>query len=102
LKQFLANIKAAKVDGMITALCQDSAEAKSAFGDSSLAGVWIDAAHDYDSVVKDLAAWYPKVKPDGIFSGHDWTWHEVLKAVKEHSEANGWDIITHNNYWKRK
>ena len=102
LKQFLANIKAAKVDGMITALCQDSAEAKSAFGDSSLAGIWIDAAHDYSSVVKDLAAWYPKVKPNGIFSGHDWTWPEVSKAVKEHSDEYEWDIITHNNYWKKK
>jgi hypothetical protein len=52
--------------------------------------------------VKDLSAWYLKVKSDGIFSGHDWTWHEVSKAVKEHSEANGWEIVTHNNYWKRK
>jgi len=102
LKQFLANIKAAKVDGMIKTICQDSAEAKSAFADNSIDGVWIDAAHDYDSVAKDLEAWYPKVKPDGIFSGHDWTWHEVAKAVKEHSESNGWELETHNNYWKRK
>jgi len=72
------------------------------FENGSINGIWIDAAHDYNSVVKDLAAWYPKVKPDGIFSGHDWTWGEVAKAVKEHSDANAWELITHNNYWKRK
>ena len=102
LNQFLDNIKLAKVDGMITAICQDSAEAALQFVDGSVSAIWIDAAHDYDSVVKDLAAWYPKIKPDGIFSGHDWTWHEVSKAVNEHSDANSWDLVTHNNYWKRK
>jgi hypothetical protein len=98
----LDNIKVAKVDGMITAICQDSAEAALQFENESINGIWIDAAHDYNSVVKDLAAWYPKVKLEGIFSGHDWTWHEVSKAVKEHSEVNGWELVTHNNYWKRK
>ena len=102
LNQFLDNIKLAKVDGMITAICQDSAEAALQFVDGSVGAIWIDAAHDYDSVVKDLAAWYPKIKPDGIFSGHDWTWHEVAKAVTEHVESNGWELVTHNNYWKRK
>lgn len=102
LNQFLDNIKLAKVDGMITAICQDSAEAALQFVDGSVGAIWIDAAHDYDSVVKDLDAWYPKVKPDGIFSGHDWTWHEVSKAVTEHADSNGWELVTHNNYWKRK
>lgn len=102
LRQFLDNIKLAKVDDMITAISQDSAEAALQFVDGTIDGVWIDAAHNYDSVVKDLAAWYPKVKQDGIFSGHDWTCPEVSKAVNEHAESNGWELATHNNYWKSK
>ena len=102
LNQFLDNIKMAKVDGMIKAICKDSADAALQFADGSVNAIWIDAAHDYNSVVKDLAAWYPKIKPDGIFSGHDWISRQVSKAVNEHSDANAWQIVTHNNYWKRK
>lgn len=40
--------------------------------------VYIDAAHDYESVRDDLQAWWPLVKPGGILAGHDWVsdgWH---------------------------
>lgn len=41
------------------------------FVDGSLDFVYIDATHQYDSVVTDLAAWWPKVKSGGILGGHD-------------------------------
>ena len=44
---------------------------------------FIDAAHDYDSVRKDIAAWKPKVKPDGVLAGHDAQHKPVMKAVEE-------------------
>ena len=34
--------------------------------------IYIDANHEYDEVVKDLDAWWPKVKSGGLFSGDDW------------------------------
>ncbi len=34
--------------------------------------VYIDARHDYESVLEDLNAWFDKVKPGGIFAGHDY------------------------------
>lgn len=40
--------------------------------DRSLDFVYIDARHDYASVMEDLAAWFPKVRPGGIFAGHDY------------------------------
>lgn len=52
-------------------LVSDSAAAASAFADGSCDVVWIDAAHDYDSVSKDLDAWWPKVRPGGLFAGDD-------------------------------
>ena len=40
--------------------------------DGSLDFVYIDARHDYESVLEDLNAWFSKVKPGGIFAGHDY------------------------------
>ena len=34
--------------------------------------VYIDARHDYESVLEDLNAWFHKVKPGGILAGHDY------------------------------
>lgn len=33
---------------------------------------YIDARHDYDSVLEDLEAWFDKVRPGGILAGHDY------------------------------
>lgn len=99
LHVFKQNIEAAGVADMITIVEGDSAEMASEFIDGEIDGVYIDAAHDYDSVTKDLAAWFPKIKETGIFSGHDYPWHEVSKAVHEHADANGYDVQGINRVW---
>lgn len=48
-----------------------SVDAAKAFPDGSLDFVYLDAAHDLRSVINDLAAWVPKVRPGGIVAGHD-------------------------------
>jgi hypothetical protein len=48
-----------------------SAPAAARFPDSHFDWIYIDAGHDYRSVKADLAAWYPKVKPGGFITGHD-------------------------------
>lgn len=99
LGKFMENVSAADVSDMIRVTVGDSAESASKFADASLDFIFIDAAHDYDSVVKDVAAWYPKLKPDGIFAGHDYPWHEVKKAVDEHATANGYSVKQHGRCW---
>jgi predicted O-methyltransferase YrrM len=53
------------------------------FQDESFDLVYIDGDHTYEGVVKDLAAWYPKVKKGGIICGDDIGWPGVKKAVDE-------------------
>lgn len=49
-----------------------SVEAAARVADASLDFVYIDARHDRESVLEDIAAWYPKVRPGGIVAGHDY------------------------------
>jgi hypothetical protein len=51
---------------------QDSWKAAASFPDDYFDFVYIDAGHDYHSVCKDLEAWWPKLKPGGLFAGHDY------------------------------
>lgn len=62
-----------------------SVEAASHFADGSLAFVYIDAGHDYDSVKADIEAWLPKVRSGGTIGGDDihGAWPGVERAVRE-------------------
>lgn len=58
-----------------------SVTAAARFADASVDAVFIDGAHDRQSVAADLRAWWPKVKPGGQIAGHDLDWPSVRQAV---------------------
>jgi predicted O-methyltransferase YrrM len=59
------------------------------FDDASLALVFIDGAHDIESVRADIRAWKPKIRPGGLLAGHDYSlaWPGVRRAVSENLSA---------------
>ena len=48
--------------------------------------VYIDGAHDYENVKKDLEIYYPLLKKGGILCGHDFGREGLTKAVWEFSK----------------
>lgn len=48
---------------------------------SSLDFVYLDGRHDEDGVREDVRAWWPKLCPGGILAGHDYSDHQVSRAL---------------------
>jgi hypothetical protein len=44
--------------------------------------IYIDAGHDYDNCLADLRAWWPKLRPGGLFSGDDYGLHRNDPALE--------------------
>jgi len=81
---FKENVKIANLSDKITPIKSISWEASEKFDDDSVDFVFIDADHEYDSVIKDINSWLPKIKKGGIISGHDYfNPCGVKKAVDE-------------------
>jgi len=59
----------------------DSVTGADSVPDNSLDFCFIDANHEYEFVLGDLKAWYPKVRVGGILSGHDYFYKPVRDAV---------------------
>ncbi|MDQ5906905.1 MAG: hypothetical protein QG592_331 [Pseudomonadota bacterium] len=63
-----------------------SEQAAELFESESVDFVFIDGDHSYDGCALDIRCWWPKVKPGGILSGHDYRDERnygVQKAVHE-------------------
>mmetsp|Transcript_27045 Transcript_27045/g.59007 ORF Transcript_27045/g.59007 Transcript_27045/m.59007 type:complete len:115 (-) Transcript_27045:1572-1916(-) len=58
------------------------------FEDESLDFIYIDARHDFCSVLEDLELYWPKLSCGGIYAGHDYMTadeHELLTSER-------WDL----------
>ncbi|CAF0946163.1 unnamed protein product, partial [Didymodactylos carnosus] len=57
--------------------------------DDSLDFIYIDARHDYVGVREDLKLYWPKLKRNGIFAGHDYL---DLSEVKARAPKQDWSV----------
>lgn len=86
----------------------ESLKAANEYPDNFFDWIFLDANHSYEHCSADLRAWYPKIKSNGIFSGHDFiNKHDqfglfgVERAVREHIKHCKCNlfITQHDNSW---
>lgn len=75
----------------------DSVEAAEKFKDETIDFCFIDASHDYESALKDLEAWFPKVRKDGVLAGHDINHEPVWRAVHEFFGSKKQSILSNDS-----
>jgi predicted O-methyltransferase YrrM len=90
---YTENKKQNGVNDMIIDLKGLSWEMANNFKDGEVDFVFIDADHTYESVVKDINAWLPKIKKGGMISGHDYNnpcgvKKAVVELIKDHKLTN--------------
>ncbi len=97
LARFDSEIRA----GRVTVHRACSQDAAAAFADRQFDWIYVDALHSYEAVASDLAAFAPKVRPDGFILGHDYANHEfarhmgfgVIDAVDEFVLKTGYSFL---------
>jgi hypothetical protein len=80
---------------------EDSSIAATRFEDNSVDFIFIDTYINYAQLTNELTAWYPKIKPSGLVSGHDWDYEETRRGVidfrkKLHITS---DLSTFDSVW---
>lgn len=73
----------------VRVLPHDSLIAADCFGKGEIDMLFIDASHKYEDVKADLAAWEPKLRPNAILAGDDFSWPGVWRAVRERYGLSG-------------
>ncbi|MFM8315157.1 MAG: class I SAM-dependent methyltransferase, partial [Deltaproteobacteria bacterium] len=84
----------------------DSIEIAKKWEQGSIDFLFIDASHDYESVLKDLRAWVPLVKPGGVICGDDWNREErpdlkgsVRKAFEDFFKSTAPNLGIVERFW---
>lgn len=70
--QFIYHLQQIKCLDFVTPLALFSEDASILFNDSSVDCLFLDGAHDENSVYKDLDCWISKVTSGGYICGHDY------------------------------
>lgn len=90
LRQIFCTNLASVID-QINLIDNCSWDAAQQFDDQSVDFCYVDAGHDYESVTRDLQAWWPKMRDGSRFAGDDYTkgYPGVQQAV--------WDFFSVQN-----
>jgi len=84
-RQFLSNIIQTGLQNIITPFPIDSINAAVVIKRAQILAdiIYIDAAHDYESVKLDLKNWLPILRPGGVLIGDDINYGPVATAAAE-------------------
>lgn len=80
--KFVQNLKAYNVYDLVTPLCMTSQAAAGAFKEE-IEFLFIDGAHEYESVSSDFNLWAPYLMNGGVISFHDSACEGVRRLIRE-------------------
>lgn len=107
-QQYCSNIIHAGLTNKVTPIRMSSLEASSLFKEKRMNFdlIYLDAAHDYQSVLTDLEAWYPLISSYGILCGDDWNLGRnpngagaVENAVKTFAKKHSLTPRSQGEFW---
>lgn len=96
---FNANMTEMQLSSFIDVHKLDSAESASIFQDKTVDFCFIDADHTAIAVQKDIDAWWPKIRINGILGGHDYPSPPLQKVVRRFAEINQTQIMVRGRCW---
>jgi hypothetical protein len=111
---FMHNMRQQGLDDVICPLKMSSDKAALLFGEGELDFVFVDGDHGYDAVLRDLRAWFPRVRAGGTLAGHDYINNDfpgVRRAADEYffdlqlpMKENGTSFVVHKPgpHWLRR
>lgn len=91
-----------KYNNFVRLIKRNSLNVVSRYADNSVDLVFIDTSHKYKNTLNEMNGWYPKIKKNGILSGHDYEseFHGVIQAVNEFSTNSNLELKISDNIWE--
>lgn len=74
-------------------ICRDSVEAAELFNQDEFDMIMLDTSHEYEVTRKEILAWLPRLKDNGVFWLHDYIGSDVKQAVDEAVESGLLELI---------
>jgi predicted O-methyltransferase YrrM len=82
-EEFLGNITAAGIDGLVEPRRERSIDARDAVANRTLDVLFVDGSHEYDDVVCDIEMWTPALKDVAVVGFNDPLWPGVDRALRK-------------------
>ncbi len=98
---FIGNVVARGNADMVFPLTIDSANAALLLKDFGVEAdlIFIDAAHDYESVTADIGRFFPLLSANGVMFGDDYQAESVANAVHDFARTNGLAVFVSSLKW---
>lgn len=96
-KEFKSNIEPIKE--IVNVVKLPSVEASKLYEDKTFDFIFIDADHEMPHVLNDIESWYPKLKENGWFTGHDAGYGPVQEALSIFCNKKNLTYEINNSSW---
>lgn len=97
-QQFLSNVIHKNLTHKIIPVRMTSLEAAEALAVNADL-IYVDAAHDTDSVRQDVLAWYKHLNEGGVICGDDWGWASVQIGLIQAAVELNIGLYAFENFW---